>query len=249
MTSSAESSKVIASNLDSFVRRSQPLPEPKSTSQEIRDRSSTFVANIFPAATPEEAKSHVHYLRKVLHASRPATHEISAYRCMVLKAGKTGLAGPEDFELKTGCDDDGEQWAGIKVLKVMESLAVLDAVVICSRWYGGIMLGSVRFTHIETCVAEVCRTFKSKQELEDCIAMLSTLDDILKQLRAELAVLSGPSASTSSTDDSPGPKLRPPDYTSWTESDIPKARRLVTAREKAVASVKSMIAKRSATAT
>lgn len=54
---------------------------------------------------------------------------------MMLKPGKTGLAGPDDFELKTGYEDDGEQWAGIKVLKVMESLAVLDAVVICSRWY------------------------------------------------------------------------------------------------------------------
>ncbi|GAW00548.1 ribosomal protein S5 domain 2-like protein [Lentinula edodes] len=106
----------------------------------------------------------------------------------------------------------------------MESLAVLDAVVICSRWYGGIMLGSARFSHIETCVTEVCRTFKSKQELEDCIAMLSTLDDILKQLRDELALLS--------------------DYTLWTESDLPKAKRLVIAREKAIASVKNMIAKR-----
>ncbi|KAJ4483492.1 ribosomal protein S5 domain 2-like protein [Lentinula aciculospora] len=235
------------SNLDSFVHRTQPLPEPKATSQEIRDRSSTFVATIFAAATPEEAKSRVQYLRKVLHASRPATHEISAYRCMTLKPGRTGLVGPDDFELKTSYDDDGEQWAGIKVLKVMESLAVLDAVVICSRWYGGIMLGSARFSHIETCVMEVCRTFKSKQELEDCIAMLSTLDDILKQLRAELALISGPSASTSSNDDnSPRPKLKPPDYTSWTESDLLKAKRLVTARENAITSVKNMIAKRRA---
>ncbi|KAJ3918462.1 ribosomal protein S5 domain 2-type protein [Lentinula edodes] len=231
------------SNLDSFVQRNRPLPEPKAISQEIRDRSSTFVATIFSAATPEEAKSHVQYLRKVLHASRPATHEISAYRCMMLKPGKTGLAGPDDFELKTGYEDDGEQWAGIKVLKVMESLAVLDAVVICSRWYGGIMLGSARFSHIETCVTEVCRTFKSKQELEDCIAMLSTLDDILKQLRDELALLSGPLTS-SNDDSSPHLRLKPPDYTLWTESDLPKAKRLVIAREKAIASVKNMIAKR-----
>ncbi|KAF8829296.1 hypothetical protein HHX47_DHR3000984 [Lentinula edodes] len=231
------------SNLDSFVQRNRPLPEPKAISQEIRDRSSTFVATIFSAATPEEAKSHVQYLRKVLHASRPATHEISAYRCMMLKPGKTGLAGPDDFELKTGYEDDGEQWAGIKVLKVMESLAVLDAVVICSRWYGGIMLGSARFSHIETCVIEVCRTFKSQQELEDCIAMLSTLDDILKQLRDELALLSGPLTS-SNDDSSPHLRLKPPDYTLWTESDLPKAKRLVIAREKAIASVKNMIAKR-----
>ncbi|KAJ3776303.1 ribosomal protein S5 domain 2-like protein [Lentinula raphanica] len=246
MASSGEPSKV--SNLDSFLKRSQPLPEPKATSQEIRDRKSNFVATIFLAATPEEAKSHVQYLRKVLHASRPASHEIFAYRCMVLKPGKTGLSGPDDFEVKAGYDDDGEQWAGAKVLRVMESLAVLDAVVICSRWYGGIMLGSARFTHIETCVTEVCRTFKNKQELEDCIAMLATLDDILKQLRDELAGLSHLSASTSSSsiDNTLRPKSKAPDYASWTVSDLSKARRLVTAREKAVASVKAMIAKRRA---
>jgi len=30
--------------------------------------------------------------------------------------------------------DDGESWAGGKVLKVMQSMAVIDAVVIVSRW-------------------------------------------------------------------------------------------------------------------
>ncbi|KAF9071645.1 ribosomal protein S5 domain 2-like protein [Rhodocollybia butyracea] len=236
-----------ASNLDSFFQRNQPLPQPRATSQEIRDRSSTFVATIFPIRGPEEAKSHTEYLRKVLHSTRPATHEVSAYRCMCLKPGKTGLGGPDDFELKTGYDDDGEQWAGIKILKTMEAQAVLDAVVVCSRWYGGIMLGPVRFTHIETCTAEVCRIFKNKQELEECVAMLSTLDDILKQLREELALLSDvPVTNDDDTASSSRPKLKPPDYSSWTESDLPKAKRLVAAREKAVASVKGMIAKRRA---
>ena len=53
---------------------------------------------------------------------------------MVLKPGSTGLCGPDDFELKHGYDDDGEKWAGDKVLKVMQDLAVIDAVVIVSRW-------------------------------------------------------------------------------------------------------------------
>jgi len=53
---------------------------------------------------------------------------------MVLKPGSTGLCGPDDFELKHGYDDDGETWAGNRVLKVMEDFAVIDAVVIVSRW-------------------------------------------------------------------------------------------------------------------
>lgn len=54
---------------------------------------------------------------------------------MVLKSGKTGLGGPEDFEVKSGCKDDGERFAGARVLKVMETEGVIDAVVVVSRWW------------------------------------------------------------------------------------------------------------------
>jgi hypothetical protein len=53
---------------------------------------------------------------------------------MVLKRGRTGLGGPDDFELSVGSIDDGEQWAGDKVLKVMQTHGTIDAVVVLSRW-------------------------------------------------------------------------------------------------------------------
>jgi putative IMPACT (imprinted ancient) family translation regulator len=121
-------------SLNSFIVSKRPPPEPLATSQEIRDRGSTFVANIYPAITPDEAKARVEYLKHFVHRSKPATHEIAAWRCMVLKHGQTGLKGPEDFELVQGSKDDGESWAGAKVLKVMQCLAIIDAVVIVSRW-------------------------------------------------------------------------------------------------------------------
>lgn len=52
----------------------------------------------------------------------------------MLRQGRTGL-GDDDFMLVEGSEDDNEKWAGAKVLGVMKSLAVLDAVVIVSRWY------------------------------------------------------------------------------------------------------------------
>ena len=122
-------------SLNSFIVSKRPQPEPLATSQEIRDRGSTFVANIYSATTPDEAKARVEYLKHLVHRSKPASHEISAWRCMVLKQGQTGLKGPEDFELMQGSKDDGENWAGGKVLKVMQNLAIIDAVVIVSRWY------------------------------------------------------------------------------------------------------------------
>lgn len=52
----------------------------------------------------------------------------------MLKKGKNGLGGPDDFEVRSGREDDGEQYGGVRILKGMESEATLDAVVIVSRW-------------------------------------------------------------------------------------------------------------------
>lgn len=64
---------------------------------------------------------------------------------MTLKKGRDGL-GEDDFKVEEGIEDDGESWAGSKILKVMKDQAAIDAVVIVSRWYGGVMLGPARFT-------------------------------------------------------------------------------------------------------
>ncbi|KAG7449665.1 ribosomal protein S5 domain 2-like protein [Guyanagaster necrorhizus] len=222
-------------NLDAFVKHSKPQPQPVVTSQEIRDRSSTFVANIFKCTTEEEARLCINHLRRVTHGAKPASHEISAWRCMVLKKEHTGLMGPDDFEVRSGSEDDGEKWAGGKVLNAMVSEAVMDAVVVVSRWYGGTLLGPVRFAHIETCAVEACRAFKQKEELDECVSTLSSLDDTLAQLRSELDSHS-PGAAAS--------KVKAPVYPVWTMSDLAKAKRLVKARENAIKSVTTLIEQR-----
>ncbi|KAL0072488.1 hypothetical protein AAF712_000251 [Marasmius tenuissimus] len=234
----------MTSNLDAYIQRTRPLPQPVSTSQEVRDRGSTFVANIFRATNLSEARNCINHLRNVDHASKPATHEISAWRFMALKEGKTGLGGPDEFRLESGSDDDGEQWAGGKLLKVMEGQAIIDAVVIVSRWYGGIMLGPARFSHIETCAFEVCHSFKRKEDLRECILALNTLDDTLADLRRELAELTqGEDNQNESRSSDKTGRRKPPNYSEMTEADLPKAKRLVLARENAISSVKKLIAK------
>lgn len=123
------------STLDTYLVGSRPVPQPIAISREIRDRGSLFIATLYRATSPEEAKSRVNHLKHVVHASKPASHEIAAWRCMVPKAGKTGLEGPDDFHLVTGSQDDGENWAGAKVLNTMQAQSTIDAVVIVSRWW------------------------------------------------------------------------------------------------------------------
>lgn len=122
------------STLDSFLISSRRPPEPSAVSQEIRDRGSLFVASVFPASTVPQVHRATAHLRNVLHASKPATHDVAAWRCMVLRKDKTGLGGPDDFELVVGFEDDGEAHAGRRVLQVMQAEGVIDAVVVVSRW-------------------------------------------------------------------------------------------------------------------
>ncbi|KAH0829160.1 hypothetical protein J3R83DRAFT_2669 [Lanmaoa asiatica] len=107
-----------------------------ATSQEIRDRGSTFVGYVYRARTADEAKGALRqHTRHGAHAGKDKeVYAIAAWRCMAVKPGRTGLGGPEEFEVGDGCEDGGERWAGKRVLGVMQREGVIDAVVIVSRW-------------------------------------------------------------------------------------------------------------------
>lgn len=108
------------------------------------------------------------------------------------------------------------------------------------------MLGPVRFTHIEVCAREVCRTFKAVEEVEACIEELKELDESISQKRAELATLpapddtSQPNATTSLALYAP---TRIPDYSKMllNPPDVNKAKRLIVARQNTMKSVSSIL--------
>lgn len=138
--------------------------------------------------------------------------------------------------------------------------------------YGGQLLGPVRFTHIESCTREVCRSFKAMEEVEAIISELTELDATLARLRTELAAITAAAAvaasatattssSTTGTDTTtmaaaqdtkdtdseiPKPNLtRSVEYrkTLLSPPDVLKARRLLTARQNAIKSVNGVLAR------
>ena len=123
------------SNLDVFITHSKEPPKTIATSQEIRDRGSTFVASIYSAKDTAEARQAINHVKNVLHATHKATHEMAGWRCMMLKDGKNGLGGPDDFQMVSNSEDDGEEFGGRRVLRTMVEETVIDAVVIVSRWF------------------------------------------------------------------------------------------------------------------
>ena len=119
--------------------KSQQLPS-TFESKPIEDRASRFIALFSPDIPPKTLQEHPPYAS--------ASHRILAWR----KPSKQQSLlpspnAPGKMLYDTGHDDDGEKYAGRKLVGLLVDMNVVGAVVV-ARWYGGVMLGPVRFEHI-----------------------------------------------------------------------------------------------------
>lgn len=100
------------------------------------------------------------------------------------------------------------------------------------------MLGPARFSHIETCAREVSHALRARDEVEESVLTLTNLDVMLDALRAELAGLTKQNFSQEQ------PVKKKPDYADLLKTlDPSKAKRLITARENSIKSVKASLKK------
>ncbi|KAK4507364.1 hypothetical protein PRZ48_001099 [Zasmidium cellare] len=119
-------------------------------SEAIADRDSTFIGYFSPTLKPKDLQN--------LAEFKSASHKILAWR---RESNQQSITKAKQYV--TGCDDDGEKYAGKKVEKVLEYSNVEGACVV-ARWYGGVMLGPVRFTHIETCAKNAIAAWKEHEQ-------------------------------------------------------------------------------------
>lgn len=100
-------------------------------SREILDKKSLFVAYLITVSSDKDVRR-IMMIRNLWHhqisqaklkirqsQSSSPSHSISAYRFVGLKSKKIGL-NQDDFTVKTAYDDDGEKWAGKRILEVLE---------------------------------------------------------------------------------------------------------------------------------
>ena len=52
-------------------------------------------------------------------------------------------------------DDDGESAAGGRLLRLLTLVGAENVVVVVSRWFGGVLLGPARFTHINNAARQL----------------------------------------------------------------------------------------------
>ncbi|KAL8860983.1 MAG: hypothetical protein Q9178_002496 [Gyalolechia marmorata] len=175
-------------------RALSPIPPNHSPviyrSSSIEDRSSRFIAIYSPSLTAKELQAKAEF--------QDASHRIAASR---IPSSQRSLIN--DWPLfDTTHDDDGEKYAGKALASVLSDFNVQGAVVV-ARWYGGIMLGPVRFDHIKNCAREAISNYlqstkqqhakRAKTNAEDgtrkavLIRVLPERDQSISVLRALLA--------------------------------------------------------------
>ncbi|KAL2039074.1 hypothetical protein N7G274_008123 [Stereocaulon virgatum] len=215
--------------------RSPPPPSPPFIfqSDSIEDRSSKFTAVYSPTLSAQELQALPEY--------KEATHLIAAWR----KPSAQRMLNSQPI-LETGYDDDGEKYGGKTLEKVLVGMSVEGAVVV-ARWYGGVMLGPVRFDHIRNCASQAIRRWKVS-ESEDCeveskkakldseekdkaqlIKVLRERDQSIAVLRDLLAGKSKPAMPSQSGGAVGGTKL--PDYETLPSATLKK---LETVRDKTI---------------
>ena len=123
-------------------------PPPWVRSEPITENKSTFVAHVARVTSPRQARLYLSHLLASDKRIRSATHNISAWRIR----GDSNTTSSKD---KGGaavayqdCDDDGETAAGSRLLHLMQVMELWDAMVVVTRWYGGVKLGPRRFAVI-----------------------------------------------------------------------------------------------------
>jgi len=117
----------------------------KSSRIEIKVNKSAFIANSFPVKNKEEAEMKTDEIRKEFFDAR---HH--PYAC------KFGIT-----EDKIKFSDDGEPsgTSGKPILKAIEKFKITDALIIVTRYFGGVKLGTgglkrAYFEAAELCISE-----------------------------------------------------------------------------------------------
>ncbi|KAK6619281.1 hypothetical protein RUM44_003663 [Polyplax serrata] len=111
--------------------------------EQITDRKSTFQGHAATVLSINDVRQVLNELQKNKKIAK-ATHNIYAYR--ICHGGNNFIQD---------CDDDGEVNAGGRLLHLLQILNARNVLVVVSRWYGGILLGPVRFQHINNAARQV----------------------------------------------------------------------------------------------
>ncbi|CAD6891486.1 unnamed protein product [Tilletia laevis] len=207
---------------------SPAAPVPASTFPTlISSLLSHLVRTVQPASVPIPFLPD--HLRSAPVGRRGASHDMYAVRAKVLKFGRDGSRGGVDWTSWEGADDDGEKWGAQKIAKVIQEENAENVLVFVSRWYGGVLLGPDRFTHITDVARATLRLHMENQRVAQLRQSLEELDARATSLRASLSKKTD--GSGFSPNGKPTASVAATAYADLTEA---KGQRLLVAKRKMV---------------
>ena len=115
----------------------------------MSDRRSIFLAHASTLPTSSALPNFISYLTS-LPALKRATHCMHAYRVIEIRPDLSRI-------LQVGQHDGGEKGSGERLSRLLEALQCENVVVVVSRWYGGVKLGSDRWRMISTVAKDAIR--------------------------------------------------------------------------------------------
>lgn len=267
-------------SLDSWLGVDAPAWPTTTPEAMVNDRDSLFVGYVYAleSSSASQLSRLLSHLARTVHPQsipterlppavrhlattrRGSTHDMHAWRCLALKRGRNGLGGPEDFGLEEGQEDDGEKHGGREIAKAVKELGATDVLVVVSRWYGGTMLGPVRFQHIYKCAhAALSRYLLDEVRVQSSLPLcmpsamlmrirsLQALAPMREQLKgldaaiADLRLRLGASSSQQQQQQQP-PASNSSSTTAYADLDPEKAARLISARTKTIEMLEKRLA-------
>lgn len=114
--------------------------QPVYASESVRDRKSVFLAHATRLSTTQEVPTFIKHLTSLPELKR-ATHCMYAYRI-------------SNMQTLCGQQDGGEGGSGDRLSRLLDLSGAENVIVVVSRWYGGIPLGSDRWKRISTVAKE-----------------------------------------------------------------------------------------------
>jgi uncharacterized YigZ family protein len=124
----------------------------KEAADEFTERRSRFIGSIRPVKTPEEAAVFVAE-RKARYWD--ATHNCSAYNL------NGGLQ-------RTSDDGEPHGTAGVPILEVLKKENITDAVIVVTRYFGGVLLGAGGLVRAYSHAAKLALDAGGRLEMRPC---------------------------------------------------------------------------------
>lgn len=131
-----------------------------SATAEIVEKKSRFIASVSHVETEEEALA---FLDKIRAENRMARHNVYAY---VLRGGRVRYS------------DDGEpqKTAGMPTLEVIQHEGLQDVIVVVTRYFGGILLGTGGLVRAYTQATQAGLAAAEHVVISTCVDIVLALD-------------------------------------------------------------------------